>query len=69
MNIETGCLGKQAFFTKAEAKRVARGMTRRVREDFHLYRCSNCDHLHVGHLVPAFLRHPSPVDHSPAYVI
>jgi hypothetical protein len=69
MNIETGCLGKHAYFTKAEAKRVARGMTRREREAFHLYRCSNCGHLHVGHVVPAFLRQPSTEARSLAYVI
>jgi hypothetical protein len=69
MNIETGCQGKLAFFTKAEAKRVARGMTRREREAFHLYRCANCGHLHVGHAVPSFLRQRSSEATSPAYVI
>ncbi len=56
MNIETGCHGKWVYFSKAEAKRIARLMTRCVGEEFHLYHCPNCGCFHVGHLLPAFLR-------------
>jgi hypothetical protein len=47
---------KQAYVSKAEAKRVARLMTERHGEAFHLYRCERCRYYHVGHLVPAALR-------------
>jgi len=56
MNVEAGCRSKQAYLTKRDAKRVARLMTERHRDGFHLYRCPNCRTFHVGHLVPAFLR-------------
>ena len=56
MNIESGCLPKQKYFSKAEAKRVARLMTERHREGFHHYECANCRYFHVAHRVPAFLR-------------
>lgn len=58
MNIEAGCRGKQAYLAKAEAKRVARLMSVRHREAFHLYGCPNCRYFHVGHVEPAFLRGP-----------
>ena len=51
-----GCVGKQQYLTKADAKRVARLMTERHREPFHQYACPNCRYFHVGHDVPAFLR-------------
>ena len=56
MDIDRGCRSKLAFFLKAEAKRVAQGMSRRTDEPFHLYRCPACGHYHVGHVVPAFVR-------------
>lgn len=56
MDINRGCRSKLAFFLKTEAKRVAQGMSRRSGEPFHLYRCPNCGHYHVGHLVPAPVR-------------
>ena len=56
MDIDRGCRSKHAFFLKAEAKRVAQGMSRRYGESFHLYRCPACGHYHVGHLVPAAVR-------------
>ena len=59
MDIDRGCRSKLAFFLKAEAKRVAQGMTRRTGEPFHLYHCPHCGHYHVGHLLPAALRVPT----------
>jgi len=56
MNVEAGCRSKQAYLTKSDAKRVARLMTARHRDGFHLYRCPSCRYFHVGHRVPAFLR-------------
>jgi hypothetical protein len=56
MNIDTGCRSKQAYLTKADAKRVARLMTARHRDGFHPYECPNCGYFHIGHQVPAFLR-------------
>ncbi|HET7056832.1 MAG TPA: hypothetical protein VFI12_10240 [Thermomicrobiales bacterium] len=56
MDIERGCRSKQAYLTKADAKRIARSMSARHREAFHLYRCPNCRYFHVGHLVPAAFR-------------
>jgi hypothetical protein len=51
VNIETGCRSKQQYLSKADAKRVARLMTARHRDGFHLYECSNCGYFHVGHIV------------------
>ncbi|MBM4409372.1 MAG: hypothetical protein FJ038_12450 [Chloroflexi bacterium] len=56
MDIDRGCRSKLAFFLKAEAKRVAQGMSRRTGEPFHLYRCPACRHDHVGHVVPEPIR-------------
>lgn len=56
MDIERGCRSKQAYLSKADAKRVARLMSHRHREALHLYRCPHCGYHHVGHVVPAFLR-------------
>jgi len=56
MDVERGCRSKQAYLSKAEAKRVARDMSRRHREAMHLYRCPHCGYHHVGHIVPARLR-------------
>ncbi len=56
MDVERGCRSKQAYLSKAEAKRVAQLMKERHREAFHLYRCPSCGYHHVGHLVPAGLR-------------
>jgi hypothetical protein len=56
VNIETGCRSKQQYLSKADAKRVARLMTARHRDAFHLYECPNCGYFHVGHIVPAILR-------------
>lgn len=50
------CRSKQVYLSKAEAKRVARLMSRRHREALHLYRCPECGYHHVGHLVPAWQR-------------
>ena len=60
MDIDRGCHSKLAFFLKAEAKRVAQGMSRRHGEPFHLYRCPECAHYHVGHVVPSGLRPAGP---------
>jgi hypothetical protein len=59
MAAEQGCRSKQVYLSKAEAKRVARLMSRRHRDALHLYRCPNCGYHHVGHLVPAWQRTPS----------
>ncbi|MES2210477.1 MAG: hypothetical protein V4515_09875 [Chloroflexota bacterium] len=56
MRIERECGAKQGYLSKAEAKSVARMMTRRHRQALHLYRCSFCRLFHVGHVVPAPLR-------------
>ena len=56
---EQGCRSKQGYLSKAEAKRVARLMSRRHREALHLYRCPDCGYHHVGHIVPAWRRIPS----------
>jgi hypothetical protein len=56
MDIERACRSKQAYLSKAEAKRVARDMSRRHREALHLYRCPHCGYHHVGHVVPAYFR-------------
>ncbi len=56
MDVEAGCRSKQVYLTKAEAKRVARLMARRHRDQFHLYTCPNCRNFHVAHLVPAAVR-------------
>jgi hypothetical protein len=56
MDIQCACRSKQAYLSKAEAKRVARGMSQRHREALHLYRCPHCGYHHVGHIVPAYLR-------------
>ena len=56
MDIERGCRSKQAYLTKADAKHIARSMSARHREAFHLYRCPSCRYFHVAHLVPAAIR-------------
>ncbi len=56
VNIARECGTKQGYLSKPEAKRVARLMNSRHREDFHLYACSRCRLWHVGHVVPARLR-------------
>jgi hypothetical protein len=56
MDIDRGCLSKKPWFDKAEAKRIAQSMTRRYGEEFHLYRCPNCAHYHVGHAMPEPVR-------------
>jgi hypothetical protein len=52
------CGSKQGYLSKPEAKRVARLMSARHRERFHLYDCPRCGLFHVGHVVPAFFRAP-----------
>ena len=59
MRIDRECGPKQSYLSKAEAKRVARLMTGRHREAFHLYTCSHCRLFHVGHVMPAFMRQPA----------
>ena len=59
MVAEQGCRSKQVYLSKAEAKRVARLMSRRHRDALHLYRCPDCGYHHVGHIVPAWRRIPS----------
>jgi hypothetical protein len=56
MNVERGCLSKQAYLTKADAKQVSKLMSARNREAFHLYACPNCRYWHVAHVVPAAIR-------------
>jgi hypothetical protein len=56
MNVERGCRSKQAYLSKADAKRVVRLMGARHREAFHLYACPACRYWHVGHVVPAAIR-------------
>jgi hypothetical protein len=58
MFAENGCRSKQVYLSKAEAKRVARLMSRRHSEALHLYRCPECGYYHVGHIVPAWHRTP-----------
>ncbi len=56
MDVEHTCRSKQVYLSKAEAKRVAREMSRRHREALHLYSCPHCGYHHVGHVVPAYVR-------------
>ena len=56
MDIDRACGTKQGYLSKPEAKRVARLMSGRHREGFHLYACRQCGLWHVGHVVPATLR-------------
>lgn len=56
MSVERECGTKQGYLSKPEAKRVARLMSGRHREGFHLYSCRHCGLWHVGHVVPAALR-------------
>lgn len=56
MDVVRGCVGKQQYLSKAHAKQVARSMSERHREPFHLYRCPACGYHHVGHLVPSAIR-------------
>jgi uncharacterized Zn finger protein len=58
MDAGQGCRSKQVYLSKAEAKRVARLMSRRHRDELHLYRCPECGYHHVGHIVPAWRRTP-----------
>ena len=55
-NVERGCLSKQTYLTKADAKRVSHLMSARYRDAFHLYACPNCRYWHVAHIVPAAIR-------------
>ena len=56
MDIDRECGRKQGYLSKSEAKRVARLMTARHRDGFHLYTCPQCGLWHVGHVVPASFR-------------
>lgn len=56
MNIDRECGSKQGYLSKVDAKRVARLMTGRHRDGFHLYSCPRCGLWHVGHIVPAAIR-------------
>jgi len=56
VDIDRECGRKQGCLSKSEAKRVARLMSARHRDGFHLYRCPQCELWHVGHLVPAPIR-------------
>lgn len=56
MDVERACRSKQTYLSKADAKRVARLMSRREREALHLYRCPHCGYHHVGHALPAAIR-------------
>jgi hypothetical protein len=56
VTIDRECGTKQGYLSKAEAKRVARLMSGRYREGFHLYTCRRCGLWHVGHIVPAPIR-------------
>ena len=56
MRSDRECGNKQGYLSKSEAKRVARLMSARHRDRFHLYRCPQCGLWHVGHVVPASLR-------------
>jgi len=56
MDVQRGCTGKQVYLSKAHAKHVARGMSARHREPFHLYRCPACGYHHVAHVVPMAVR-------------
>lgn len=56
MDVQRGCTGKQAYLSKAHAKQVARSMSARHHEPFHLYRCPACGYHHVGHVVPMAVR-------------
>lgn len=66
---EQGCRSKQVYLSKAEAKRVARLMSRRHRDALHLYRSPECGYHHVGHIVPVWRRTPSiaPETESPGW--
>jgi hypothetical protein len=56
VSIDRECGMKHGYLSKPEAKRVARLMSGRYREGFHLYTCPRCGLFHVGHVVPAALR-------------
>lgn len=56
MNVARECGTKQGYLSKPEGKRVARLISGRHREGFHLYSCAHCGLWHVGHVVPAPLR-------------
>lgn len=56
MDVERGCQSKQAYLSKADAKRVVRLMSARHRDAFHLYSCPACRFWHVAHVVPGRLR-------------
>lgn len=56
LDVDRTCRSKQVYLSKADAKRVARTMSRRHREALHLYRCPHCGYHHIGHVVPATLR-------------
>jgi hypothetical protein len=56
VTIDRECGTKQGYLSKADAKRVARLMTARHRDGFHLYTCGRCGLWHVGHRQPVALR-------------
>lgn len=56
MDVERSCRSKQAYLSKADAKGIARSMSARHRDAFHIYACDHCRYWHVGHIVPASLR-------------
>ena len=56
MDADRSCRSKQAYLTKADAKRVVRLMGARHREAFHLYACTFCRYWHVGHVIPEQIR-------------
>jgi hypothetical protein len=56
VDIERGCLSKQVYLSKAQAKAISRSMSSRHREALHIYACPSCRYWHVGHIEPAWLR-------------
>jgi hypothetical protein len=56
VDVDRECGTKQGYLSKSEAKRVARLMSARHRDGFHLYTCPHCGLWHVGHVVPASFR-------------
>jgi hypothetical protein len=50
------CGSKQGYLGKAQAKHVAREMTERHGEPFHIYTCSWCGLYHVPHAEPRAIR-------------
>jgi hypothetical protein len=56
VDVERSCRSKRVHLTRRDARHVERQMSRRYREQFTFYRCTNCGGYHVAHLVPAALR-------------